>query len=90
MACFENVFDVTSSPNYQEGGSYATFAGRDVTVACAKHSTDEKDLSTSYDPANTNFSFDQEQTMMMFYMTFCQKYRIVGKLLPPGQDPKKQ
>ena len=90
MACFENVFDVTSSPNYQEGGSYATFAGRDVTVACAKHSTDEKDLNTPYDPANTNFSFDQEQTMMMFYMTFCQKYRIVGKLLPPGQDPKKQ
>jgi len=54
------VFDVTSSPNYQEGGSYATFAGRDVTVACAKHSTDEKDLNTPYDPANTNFSFDQE------------------------------
>lgn len=87
LACFEQVFDVSASPNYQAGGAYASFAGKDVTVACAKHSTDLKDLSTPYDPQSTTFTFDQEQTMMTFYMTFCQKYRIVGKLLP--QSAKK-
>ena len=45
LACFDTVFDVTSSANFSPGGTYETFAGRDVSVACAYHSTEEKYLS---------------------------------------------
>ena len=41
LACNETVFDVTGSPHYAEGGSYAAFAGRDITMAAAVHSTEE-------------------------------------------------
>ena len=44
LACFDTVFDVSSSANFQPGGTYESFAGRDVSVACAYHSTDEKYL----------------------------------------------
>jgi len=60
VGLFEQVFDVTPSPFYQEGGDYAAFAGRDITVACAHHSTDEKYLSIPYDPDTTQLTFDQE------------------------------
>ena len=67
IACFEQVFDVTGSPNYQEGVSYAAFAGRDITVACAYYSTEEKYLSQHYDPETTILPVDKEQTMLGFY-----------------------
>ena len=82
LACFDTVFDVTSSPNFQPGGTYASFAGRDVSVACAYHSTEEKYLIQAYDRDTSELSIDQEQNMMMFYMQFCQKYPIKGKLTP--------
>lgn len=44
VGLFDQVFDVSSSPFYSEGGDYAAFAGRDITVACAHHSTEEKYL----------------------------------------------
>ena len=71
LACFDTVFDVSSSENFQPGGTYESFAGRDVSVACAYHSTDEKYLCQAYDRETTHFSIDQEQNMMMFYMQFC-------------------
>ena len=58
IACFEQVFDVTDSPHYQDGGSYASFAGRDITVACAHHSTEEKYLSIPYEKLSTQLTFD--------------------------------
>ncbi len=60
LACFDTVFDVTSSANFQPGGTYASFAGRDVSVACAYHSTEEKYLSQAYDRDTTHFTIDQE------------------------------
>ena len=86
LACFDTVFDVSSSANFQPGGTYESFAGRDVSVACAYHSTDEKYLCQAYDRETTQFTIDQEQNMMMFYMQFCQKYPIKGKI---GQVQKK-
>lgn len=55
------VFDVTSSPNFQEGGSYANFAGRDISIACAHYSTDDKYVGEIYDPeCNNGLNFDQQ------------------------------
>ena len=58
LACFDTVFDVTSSANFQPEGTYASFAGRDVSVACAFHSTDENYLVQAYDRETTEFSID--------------------------------
>ena len=73
------VFDVTSSPNFQEGGTYASFAGRDISIACAHYSTDDKYLGETYDPdGNNGLNFDQQQNLIQFYIMFCQKYPIKG------------
>jgi hypothetical protein len=47
------------------------FAGRDVTMACAHHSTDEKYLSMDFNSETTRLTVDQEQNLMMFYVQFC-------------------
>jgi hypothetical protein len=47
-------------------------------MACAHHSTEEKYLAMPCDPLT--LTVDQEQNIMMFYVNFCQKYRIVGGL----------
>ena len=86
VACNDTVFDVTGSPHYMEGGGYASFAGRDITMAAAMHSTDENHLSHVCDM--TNLTVSQEQNVMMFFMTFCQKYPIVGKLRTEGDSVK--
>ena len=82
LACNDTVFDVTESPHYTKGGSYEAFAGRDISMACAHHSTEEKWLGIDYDPENARLTVDQEQNILMFYMNFCQKYKILGKLTP--------
>ncbi|TNV72506.1 hypothetical protein FGO68_gene253 [Halteria grandinella] len=88
LACNDTVFDVTESPHYCEGGGYAAFAGRDVSMACAFHSTEEKYLQMPYDSETARLKIDQEQNLMMFYMNFCKKYKIVGKLAKE-EEPKK-
>ena len=53
IGCNGFVFDVTKSPNFQEGGMYANFAGNDISMACAYYSTDDKYLGQVYDPETT-------------------------------------
>ena len=50
IACNELVFDVTDSPFYQKGGDYEKFAGRDMTMAAAYHSTEDKYLNMEFHP----------------------------------------
>mmetsp|Transcript_62510 Transcript_62510/g.86374 ORF Transcript_62510/g.86374 Transcript_62510/m.86374 type:complete len:128 (+) Transcript_62510:48-431(+) len=47
------VFDVSSSPNFRAGGMYEKFAGREISIACANYSTEEKFLDEIYDPETT-------------------------------------
>mmetsp|Transcript_38670 Transcript_38670/g.37021 ORF Transcript_38670/g.37021 Transcript_38670/m.37021 type:complete len:96 (+) Transcript_38670:112-399(+) len=53
IACNGYVFDVTGSEHYTGDGHYASFAGRDISIACANYSTDEKYLDMEYDPDTT-------------------------------------
>ena len=80
LACNDYVFDVTGSPFYTGDGDYACFGGRDITIACAYHSKSEEHLSQVMTP-ETKLTFDQEQMIQGFFMTFCQKYDIVGKIV---------
>ena len=81
IACNGFVFDVTKSDNFKEGGMYKSFAGHDISMACAHYSTDEKYLGQTYDPETTQLTFSQEDSLTGFYTNFCQKYRIMGKLV---------
>ena len=53
IGCNGFVFDVTKSPNFQEGGMYGGFAGHDISIACANYSTEEKYLDQDYIPEVT-------------------------------------
>ena len=53
IGCNGFVFDVTNSDNFKEGGGYASFAGYDISMACAHYSTDKKWLGQEYDPDKT-------------------------------------
>ncbi|CDW88522.1 steroid membrane receptor 25- [Stylonychia lemnae] len=80
IACNELIFDVTGSDFYEPGGDYAKFAGRDLTMAAANYSTDDKYLDMDYSPEML-LPVNQEQNIQGFFINFCQKYRIVGKLV---------
>ncbi len=49
VGLYGTVFDVTSSPNFKDGGSYEKFAGHDISIACAHYSTDDKFLGQRFD-----------------------------------------
>ena len=72
------MFDVSSSDSFKEGGSYANFAGHDISIACAHYSTDDKYLDLIYDPNNNDLDFNKQQNLLQFYIMFCQKYQIKG------------
>mmetsp|Transcript_41191 Transcript_41191/g.30290 ORF Transcript_41191/g.30290 Transcript_41191/m.30290 type:complete len:160 (-) Transcript_41191:28-507(-) len=80
IACNGYVFDVTGSEHYTGEGSYAKFAGRDISMACANYSTDDMYLDQEYDPDTTILDVTKEQNILGFWQTFCQKYKIVGKV----------
>ena len=86
ISCNGKVFDVTSSPNYQPGGSYENFGGHDVSIACAHFDTDSKWLDIPYDPENNNLTFSQSQSLNDYYIGFCQKYRVMGKMIEWTKD----
>lgn len=43
-----------------------------------------------YDSENARLTVDQEQNIMMFFMNYCQKYKIVGKLAKDDEGKKDQ
>ena len=63
IGCNGFVFDVTSSENFSGLGAYANFAGKDVSVACAYHSTDDKYLQEKvpYDYYTTEHKFNEDK-----------------------------
>ena len=92
IGCNGFVFDVTKSPNFQEGGMYGNFAGHDISMACAHYSTDDKYLGQVYDPETTKLKFSQEDSLQNFYMGFCQKYTVKGRVVfsPPAAESVKK
>ena len=78
---------MTSSDNYQPGGAYELFCGYDISIACAHYSTDEKWLGVPFDPETTKLNFSQEQNLQAFYIGFCQKYTVKGKMVASEPEP---
>ena len=60
---------------------YANFAGHDISMACAHYSTDDKYLGQVYDPEKTQLKFSQQDSLQNFYIGFCQKYTVKGRVV---------
>ena len=80
---------MSKSDNFREGGMYGSFAGHDISMACAHYSTDSKYLGQTYDPETTQLKFSQQDSLNTFYIGFCQKYTVMGKIVL-SQDKKKE
>jgi membrane-associated progesterone receptor component len=77
--CIANkVFDCSEAANfYGPGGSYEAFAGRDITRAAAKFSTEERYLAS---PSLVGLTLSELDSFKHFHNVFNGKYPIVGKL----------
>lgn len=71
------MFDVSDSDSYKKGGDYEKFAGRDITMASAHYSTEEKYLDMVWN-SELRLNVQQEQNIQSFFIMLCQKYKIVG------------
>ena len=54
-------------------------------MASAYYSTEEKYLDMDWHP-DMRLEISQEQNIQGFYLSFCQKYRIVGKMIFNKKD----
>lgn len=72
-----DIFDVTGSPFYSGGGSYAVFAGTDASVALAKG-----DLSGEWvNKAVEGLDAEETAALEDWHQRFLAKYRRVGKMV---------
>ena len=81
MCCRGYIFDVTNAEAFQKGGNYEKFAGRDVSMACAHFTHDVSYLDMEYDDEKTFLEVDKEQNLQGFFLSFCNRYDIVGRLV---------
>ena len=86
IGCNNYVFDVSDSDNFKKGGFYEEFAGHDISIACAHYSTETKYLDIPYDEAENDLTFDKQQKLQGFFMQFCQKYDIKGRVVWSSEE----
>lgn len=61
-----------------------------MTMASAYHSTEIEHLDKEYTD-DVQLTFEQEQNIQNFFMMFCNKYTIVGKMASTkGETEKKE
>lgn len=92
LAVRGRVFDVSRGRNfYGPGGPYANFAGRDASRGLAKGSFDEdmltKDLDGPLDKLE-DLTRDELEALQGWEDRFSEKYLVVGKLVPVGEENK--
>lgn len=94
LAVRGRVFDVTRGRNfYGPGGPYANFAGRDASRGLACGSFDEEMLTKDLDgPLDTlaNLGRDELEALQGWEDRFSEKYLVVGRLVPVGEEGKEQ
>lgn len=82
-----NVFDMSNARRfYGPGGPYSIFAGRDATRALATFALSEDQFRDEYDDC-ADLNPSQLQQVNEWESNYREKYRVVGKLLKPGQQP---
>jgi membrane-associated progesterone receptor component len=73
------VFDCSAGVGfYGPGGAYELFAGRDISLAAAKFSKEEKYLDS---PDLTNITPAEKDSFFHFYNMLYGKYPMIGTLL---------
>ena len=92
LAVRGRVFDVTRGRNfYGPGGPYANFAGRDASRGLACGSFDEEMLTKDLDgPLDTlaDLGGEEMEALKGWEERFSEKYLVVGKLVPVGEETK--
>jgi len=86
------VFDVSRGRNfYGPGGPYENFAGRDASrgLACGSFAEDmlTKDLDGPLDTLS-DLGAEEMDTLKGWEERFSEKYLVVGKLVPVGDEDK--
>lgn len=80
LALKGNVYDVTKARNfYGPGGAYQLFAGREVARALGKMSIKEEECNAELD----DLSEKELSTLGEWEKKFQEKYKIVGRIVPP-------
>jgi len=73
------VFDVSESPNYQKGGGYSMFAGKDATLALGKMSFDPQWLELTED--DVEMSEGLRSSIQGWKEFYEEKYPVVAELV---------
>ncbi|KAK1755875.1 putative membrane-associated progesterone receptor component 1 protein [Echria macrotheca] len=93
LAVRGRVFDVSRGRNfYGPGGPYANFAGRDASRGLACGSFDEEMLTKDLDgPLDTlaDLGAEEMDALKGWEERFSEKYLVVGKLVPVGEEKEK-
>ena len=74
-----DLFDVTKADFYHGEGPYKMFAGREVSIAMAKNSTDMKDVESEWE--TTKLSASYQDSLDNWHGFFWGKYQMVGKVV---------
>ncbi len=80
------VFDCTAGAEfYGPGGNYENFAGRDISRAAGKFSTEERYLA---DPRIDTLTLAELDSMKHFFNVIGGKYKLIGRMkrLPPSTE----
>ncbi|CAN0412516.1 membrane-associated progesterone receptor component 2-like [Lampetra fluviatilis] len=81
------VFDVSRGRRfYGKDGPYGVFAGRDASRGLASFRLDRDALRDAYDDLS-DLTAVQTESVREWEMQFMEKYRYVGRLLRPGEEP---
>ena len=85
LAVKNDIFDVSKNPGmYGWDGAYGVFAGREVSVAMAKNSTDMKDVEADYKTTKLNVSY--QDSLESWYSFFERKYALIGQIKENKKD----
>ena len=84
LAVKNEIFDVTKADFYHGDGPYKMFAGREVSIAMAKNSTEMKDVEADW--KSTKLSASYQDSLDSWHGFFWSKYQMVGKVIESKKD----
>ena len=80
------MYDVSTSPMYQEGGNYSMFAGKDASVSLAKMNFAEELMDPKKNHWTKSLSAEENGVLEGWAQFFEGKYEVVGYM--EGEEPE--